>query len=66
MKQGIVAVLVQLVNALGSQSTPLHPLVIPIISSALEPGSVSFEHQLKTTRLTHIPRKHAYTFSTMP
>lgn len=41
MKQGIVAVLVQLVNALGSQSTPLHPLVIPIISSALEPGSVS-------------------------
>jgi len=41
MKQGIVAVLVQLVKALGRQSAPLHALVIPIISSALEPGSVS-------------------------
>lgn len=41
MKQGIVAVLVQLVKALGRQSEPLHALVIPIISSALEPGSVS-------------------------
>lgn len=39
MKQAIVSVLAKLVGSLKDQSAPLHSLVLPIVHSALEPGS---------------------------
>ena len=39
MKQAILAILTRLVNALKAQSTPYHPMLIPIIQGAVEPDS---------------------------
>lgn len=39
MKQAILTVLARLVNSMKSASVPLHPLILPIIKGAVEPGS---------------------------
>lgn len=39
MKQAILTILARLVNAMKSESVPLHSLVFPIIKGAVEPGS---------------------------
>ncbi|CAK3947954.1 Importin beta [Lecanosticta acicola] len=39
MKQAILTILARLVNAMKSESLPLHSLVYPIIKGAVEPGS---------------------------
>lgn len=39
MKQAILTILSRLINAMKAASTPFHPLVIPIIKGAVEPGS---------------------------
>ncbi|EME83472.1 uncharacterized protein MYCFIDRAFT_203653 [Pseudocercospora fijiensis CIRAD86] len=39
MKQAILTILARLVTAMKEQSLPLHPMVLPIIKGAVEPGS---------------------------
>jgi hypothetical protein len=39
MKQAILTILTRLVTAMKADSTPLHPMVFPIIQGVLEPGS---------------------------
>ncbi|KAF2093794.1 ARM repeat-containing protein [Rhizodiscina lignyota] len=39
MKQSILTILARLINAMKAESRPYHPLVLPIIKGAVEPGS---------------------------
>lgn len=39
MKQSILTVLARLINSMKTESRPYHPLVLPIIKGAVEPGS---------------------------
>ena len=41
LKQAILTILVRIVDALKEESTRYHPLVLPLIKHAVEPGSVS-------------------------
>lgn len=41
MKQAILTILSRLITSMKAESRPYHPLVLPIIKGAVEPGSVS-------------------------
>ena len=52
MKQAILTLLSSLIDSLKEDSAKYHPLILPLIRSSVEPGSVSISHLRRKPRLT--------------
>ncbi len=46
MKQAILTILARLISSMKDESRRYHSLVLPLIKSAIEPGSVRLLHAL--------------------